>query len=56
MITKLIYFLSENVKKSKSLDENVFEILDKMEALQNKVWWLCQGMIILKNLYTTVAF
>ncbi|XP_052692638.1 uncharacterized protein LOC128170920 isoform X6 [Crassostrea angulata] len=28
--------IEENVKKSKSLDENVFEILDKMEALQNK--------------------
>ncbi|XP_048750682.2 myosin heavy chain, striated muscle-like isoform X3 [Ostrea edulis] len=28
--------IEENVKKSKSLDENVFEILDKMEALQNQ--------------------
>ncbi|XP_033725875.1 myosin-6-like isoform X4 [Pecten maximus] len=33
--------IEENVKKSKSLNENVFEILDKMEALQNeraKTW------------------
>ncbi|KAJ8311754.1 hypothetical protein KUTeg_011109 [Tegillarca granosa] len=28
--------IEENVKKSKSLNENVFEILDKMEALQNQ--------------------
>ncbi|XP_052693168.1 uncharacterized protein LOC128171411 isoform X3 [Crassostrea angulata] len=28
--------IEENVKKSKGLDENVFEFLDKMEALQNK--------------------
>ena len=29
-------FLSENVKKSRSLNENVFNILDKMEELQNQ--------------------
>ncbi|XP_063437065.1 myosin heavy chain, striated muscle-like isoform X14 [Mytilus trossulus] len=28
--------IEENVKKSKSLDENVFEVLDKMENFQNK--------------------
>ncbi|XP_061170471.1 myosin-10-like isoform X3 [Saccostrea echinata] len=28
--------IEEHVKQSKSLDENVFEILDKMEGLQNK--------------------
>lgn len=33
----IIIFFSENVKKSKSLNENVFNILDKMEELQNQV-------------------
>ncbi|XP_048251263.1 myosin-9-like isoform X5 [Haliotis rufescens] len=28
--------IEENVKKSESLNENVFEVLDKMEALQNE--------------------
>lgn len=32
-----LFLISENVKKSKSLDENVFEVLDKMENFQNKV-------------------
>ena len=36
-LRKLFIYISENVKKSKSLNENVFNILDKMEELQNQV-------------------
>lgn len=37
----------EKVKNSSSLDEDVFDVLDKMENLQNQVpfVFVCQGML-----------
>lgn len=44
-----LFFFAENVKRSNSIDDEVFSLLEKMEALQNMVSYENLKTIMMKG-------